>query len=438
MAKLLLKCHDVVGKTMAGPAIRYWEFAKALSKKHEVTLQIPNQTSLTSDQFNIICSADSIQLKNFDILLTQLIDPKTAFYAKKNGIRLIYDAYDPEPLEHMEIFRTSDINTRTFLNQKIINTINFSLEMADGFLCANQKQRDLWTGSLLSLMKISPELYDRDCSLNKLMAIVPFGINSQNPRKTKDGFRKHFNFKPTDKLLIWGGGIWNWFDPLTLITAIKILSIKRNDIKLVFMGMIHPNAAAIPAMSMGYEAKNLAKTFELMNSLIFFNETWIPYEERENYLLEADIGVSSHFEHLETRYSFRTRLLDYMWAGLPIIATSGDTFGELIEKHQLGITVPPNDSQALASAIEYIVDHPDAANNMRTNINELKSQFYWENITQPIDEMIHFLAGMGRTKLNFGDLKKITRCAWRKVGPYALNQKLKIYLKTAIANGQGR
>jgi hypothetical protein len=38
-------------------------------------------------------------------------------------------------------------------------------------------------------------------------------------------------------------------------------------------------------------------------------------------LREADIGVSLHREDVETRYSFRTRVLDYLWAGLPIITT---------------------------------------------------------------------------------------------------------------------
>lgn len=421
---------------MAGPAIRYWEFATALAKKHQVTLQVPNQTSLQSDKFAIVSSETPLNYKNFDVLISQLIDPKTALQAKKNGVRLIYDAYDPEPLEHLEIFKSAGLNTRIFLNQKIINTINFSLDMTDGLLCANQKQRDLWTGSLLSLKKINPQLYDKDCSLNQSIAIVPFGISSLSPKKTKEGFRKLFNLKASDKLILWGGGIWNWFDPLTLISAIKILSMKRNDIKLVFMGIVHPNAAAIPAMSMAHEAKNLARTLGLINESIFFNETWIPYDERENYLLEADLGISTHFEHLETRYSFRTRLLDYMWANLPIVATRGDTFGEIIEKHHLGLTVPPNDSKALAQAIESIVDNPEAAESMKDNIQRIKPQFFWENIVRPIEDMVDFLTGEGRSTLSFCDLRKIAGCAWRKVGPYALSQKIKIYLKTLTANGQ--
>ena len=36
------------------------------------------------------------------------------------------------------------------------------------------------------------------------------------------------------------------------------------------------------------------------------------------------------------RFAFRTRVLDYLWAGLPIATTSGDVFGELIERERLG------------------------------------------------------------------------------------------------------
>ena len=50
-------------------------------------------------------------------------------------------------------------------------------------------------------------------------------------------------------------------------------------------------------------------------------------------------SASPHFEALETRYAFRTRLLDHFWAGLPTIATAGDTLGDLIGERRLGRTV---------------------------------------------------------------------------------------------------
>ena len=65
----------------------------------------------------------------------------------------------------------------------------------------------------------------------------------------------------------------------------------------------------------------------------------VPYHERQNYLLEADIGCSLHFETLETYFAFRTRILDYIWAGLPMIVTRGDATSEIVKDYELGIVV---------------------------------------------------------------------------------------------------
>ncbi len=59
----------------------------------------------------------------------------------------------------------------------------------------------------------------------------------------------------------------------------------------------------------------LADELGLTGRHVFFNEEWVPYDERQNYLLDADVAVTTHFHHVETEFSFRTRVLDYLWAG---------------------------------------------------------------------------------------------------------------------------
>ena len=66
-----------------------------------------------------------------------------------------------------------------------------------------------------------------------------------------------------------------------------------------------------------------AEELGLRDRVVFFNEGWVPYEQRGAYLLEADLGVSAHFDDLESRFAFRTRLLDCFWAGLPVVTTVG-------------------------------------------------------------------------------------------------------------------
>src|SRR6185436_9947916 len=97
------------------------------------------------------------------------------------------------------------------------------------------------------------------------------------------------------------------------------------NVRLFFMGVKHPNPD-VPEMAAVTRSRNLATELGINGSVVFFNEAWVPYERRGDYLLEADLGVSTHFQHVETTFSFRTRILDYLWAGLPIVSTRGDSF----------------------------------------------------------------------------------------------------------------
>ena len=82
-----------------------------------------------------------------------------------------------------------------------------------------------------------------------------------------------------------------------------------------------------------------------------FNAGWVPYAERGAWLAEADVGVSAHLDHLEARFAFRTRILDYLWAGLPVVVTRGDALGELVERERLGRAVAePGDVDGFAAA----------------------------------------------------------------------------------------
>ena len=76
--------------------------------------------------------------------------------------------------------------------------------------------------------------------------------------------------------------------------------------------------------------------------------------------MEADVGVSLHLEHLETVYSFRTRMLDYLWTGLPIVATAGDGFAEIISTQGIGTVVPGEDVDAVADALARPAGRPRA------------------------------------------------------------------------------
>ena len=119
---------------------------------------------------------------------------------------------------------------------------------------------------------------------------------------------------------------------------------------------------------------------------MFFNEEWVAYDDRANYLLDSDIGVSTHLDHVETAFSFRTRILDYFWAGLPVVATEGDALADVIESEALGVTVPPEDVDALADALLRLLDDEDFAAQCRGNIAGVARRYQWATALRPLVE----------------------------------------------------
>lgn len=417
MAKILLYSPNVIGPSMAGAAIRVWEFAKALSDKHTVIVISPGQVGNKGENFEVISAQDKAVKKHFQtaqILITQRLTFSYAWLAKRYGVKVILDAYDPSPFELIEQFKTENESVRQEKVFSSISTLLFSFKMADGILCASEKQRDLWIGVLLAQKRLHPALYDQDPSFKQLIEVVPFGLSKNPPQKKGKGLRAKYGLKDTDKMLLWGGGIWNWFDPLTAIRAIKIISQTRADVKLVFMG-VKPPDPDLAEMEMSTRAFALAKELDLIDRFVFFNQEWIPYEERQAILLEATLGISTHFDHLETRFSFRTRLLDCLWAQLPIVATKGDIFAEWIERHQLGMVVPAQQEEALVEAILTLVDHPDQLQTMKANLAQICPQFYWETIVKPLEEMMTRLSHQQTAKYPLADFMAILQFIGIKV-----------------------
>jgi len=415
---------------MAGAAIRPWEFAKALSPTHQVILISPGQSDIQSKEFEVLSFRDPAckqHFKDADVLIAQRLTFPLALLAKFHKLKIIIDAYVPGPLELLEHFKHDPLHDRKSKVLSEVSNIILSFKMADGILCASEKQRELWLGFLLGQKLITPALYDKDSSLRSFLAVVPFGLPSHPPQKTERGLKEKFGLAASDKIILWGGGIWNWFDPLSLIKAMKIVQQKRNDIKLVFMG-VKPPDPSLPTTAMSVQAVQLAKELEVINQNVFFNHDWVPYEERQNFLLDADIGVSTHFDHLETQFSFRTRILDYLWAALPILATQGDSFAELIERHQLGVIVPYQDEEAIAQSILHLINQPNELQQIKQNVAQMREQFYWKTVTTPVNQMINQLSSSPPSRNLWSDGKVLFNFMITKIRERGIGSCLQQYL----------
>ncbi len=170
-------------------------------------------------------------------------------------------------------------------------------------------------------------------------------------------------------------------DPETAVAAVGLLESRRPRLRLVFMG----DSQLVVARGSTARAKAAAAARGLLDRVIFFNDGWVPYDERAAWLLDAACAISTHRDQLEAQFAFRSRLLDCFWCGLPVVCSAGDELSEVVARDNLGGVAPCGDAGAAAR------------------------EFRWERIAEPI---VRFLgAGAPAARLGHRVLRNPSRFA---------------------------
>jgi len=395
MKNILMISGDRVDINMGGVGVRNWELAQALSKDFKVTLAIPNPTELESQDFRLV----SFDLANGDLReLAAGVDGIVLHgfvlhfhpYLGELGIPLAVDLYVPSLFESLVWHDRDDWDAWIPAYEEYCRVQADLIRAGDFFFCASERQRDYWLGWLHSQKRINPHTYRQDPSLRKILDVVPFGLPNEKPQASRPVLRGiHPGISQTDKLILWSGGLWDWLDPLTLIQAMAKLQPKHPDLKLYFLGTRHPNPA-VSGMEMPDKAIRLSQELGLYDRSVFFGD-WTPYHERQFYLLESDLAVISHLAHIETHFSFRTRVLDCIWAGLPLIITEGDAMSDLVKTEGLGYTVPAGDVEAMANAIEKLLSELGDSRYAQA-YERVREQYTWERVVEPLKRVCEKIA----------------------------------------------
>ncbi len=458
---MLVATGDVLGPRMAGPAIRALHIARALAAEHDVRLLTSAACELDEPELGAATAGrDELMdaVRQSDIVVFQgWVFADTD--ALQSDAVIVVDLYDPMHLEQLEqgheaggpFERQAAIAGATAL-------LHAQLLRGDYFLCASEKQRDFWLGHLADAGRVNRATYDTDPTLRRLIDVVPFGISDVPPPSGEPTIKGSMPGIGVDDLVIlWGGGIYNWFDPVSLVHAVDRVRGDHPSVRLVFMGGTHPNPE-VPAMRVAAETARLADELGLTDRHVFFNPGWVPYDERHRFLCGADIGVSTHLDHVETAFSFRTRVLDYWWAGLPVVVTGGDAIGEMVEQHGLGLTVPPGDVTALAGALDRMISDAELMRSSRERVLAFAPTFAWGSALHPLVEFCRrparaadlvddeigprlawklsgALSEVPPARKGWRGRSRRVRGLWRDGGPRALSDLLRRRLRRAAPSG---
>jgi GT2 family glycosyltransferase/glycosyltransferase involved in cell wall biosynthesis len=399
-SRLLIITHEAVGPRMAGPGIRAWELACALSERFDVTLAAPGEPARSHPGLRVVgYETDDPCYPTLDpcINSADVVLAMGTLFARIPRLQnldkpAIVDLYDPFELE--KLAQSSTVEEQYQVNVDVESVSHLRLEGAIGdfFLCANERQRDFWLGTLLAAGRINTVTYGQDPTLRELIDVVPFGIPSKPPEKRRAVLKGvHPAISPADKVLLWNGGLWQWFDPVTLIDALVEVLHVRDDVKLFFAAGQHFDPEMVPEMPIYAQTVAHCRELDLLDRHVFFGD-WIPYDERGEYLLEADLGVSIHRPGIESDFASRTRLLDCIWAGLPVVSTAGDPISDMLATHGLGRAVPPKRPDLVAEAILAMLSDDGLHDRVAEAARPLRAELTWERVVEPLSAFLEHVA----------------------------------------------
>jgi len=336
-----------------GRQIRLFE---PLAKKHKIDFFCPDYTKKESKIINrknirfIITPITIFSTYKFMHSLKRLIkkekygiiiattDPLIGilsyFYSKKFKIPLVYDLQD-----NFEIYDTYKLPFISYLDKKAVKN-------ADVVLTVSQSLKDY-----ISRFR------------KKTTYVIQNGIELNPFKKTsKNSARKKLNLPLKSKIIIYVGEISKYKGADIMLQAFEKVRKQTHDTYLLLSGKILNN-------------------INIKKPNIIFEE--LPKREEVVMALNAsDIALIPNIENPFSKYCFPYKVLEYMAADLPIVATSIGDVKMLLSRQKNSLCMPGNaDDMA-----DKIIANLKA--KKKISYKNYLNQFSWENLAGKVDSTI--------------------------------------------------
>ena len=308
--------------------------------------------------FFISASLAVTLMESYDLVIVSspsFLSALAGIYAASIGKgKFIFDVRDLWPDSAFELGYKVNPLMRTFLK----GLEKFFYQRAKKIFCATDEIR-----KAIIKMGINPK---------KIATIVnTVDINVFKPLKIP---RERFRLKDDEFVIIYVGSLTKVQNLGTVIEAAAVLK-KYPKIKFLLVGE-------------GEDKDNLisqTKKLKLVN-IIFIDGQ--PTEKIIELMNVADIGLISLSKNkFFSDNALPTKTSEYLGCGKPIVACAGKNLKELIETNQVGIVVPPGDSQSLAKAILELFQNPQKLKKYSRNARQLAIEsFSDDNFYQVLEK----------------------------------------------------
>lgn len=165
---------------------------------------------------------------------------------------------------------------------------------------------------------------------------------------------------PIPKLfdLVYRGGLSHRAGTYDLLDAVQLLKSRSRSIRLLLIGYFDTTSDE-NALRAAVQRRGLTENIEIRGR--------IPHERMASALTQAKIGICPLRATAKFEINVPVKVFEYWACGLPVVASDLRPIRPYFRTAAAGLLFEAGDANALARSIQWLLDHPRAANTMGQN-----------------------------------------------------------------------
>lgn len=231
------------------------------------------------------------------------------------------------------------------------------LRKGDVFSGCGRAQCHMLVGELAMVGRLNQHTFGYEFTREILPGSPPQAASALSARAGRPFLAAH-GISEDDFVLLWCGGYNTWTDVDTLFCGLEQAMQANPRLHYVSVGANTYNAPDNVYVRFGEMAAKsaFAERYHLLG--------WRPWSEMADFYRESDAGINIDALHYETIFGTRTRLVEMIAAGLPVVTSLGAELSYLLRDYGAALTFAVGDWQGLGAALARLAGEPELTHSM--------------------------------------------------------------------------
>jgi glycosyltransferase involved in cell wall biosynthesis len=375
-----------VDSAMAGIGVRAWELAQIISSSMPVTIVARANTDLRARSVHVVAATKpALQLAAEECsagLFFDMPDASIMLSLYKAGKLIITD--NSVPIEHLEYHSIKTDADPEARYRELVDGFKLQLLLSDLFILRSNVYRSVITGCLSLVGRLTFEQYKISSTLDHLFCDIPVGYNRYSAARASQA-------EPALPVVdfTWSGGIWDYYDPVSLAKAVARLKRRGVIIKVRFMYPTPPQQVLKQSDAVRKAVQDLG-----VQDCIEFLERGPPHLERDGVIKSARSLVCIGVDGIENYTSIRLRLRDCFLYNLPLLVDQHGATADLVRALDIGLTVDSRDPDSIADGLERLSKDRSTHSRLVANLRDVRHTF---QLDEPTRHLVNFIKTGKRT-----------------------------------------